>query len=538
MQKNKLIVGKIEEVKFPNKSTIVSNGKQLKSKGGILGQTVEAKISRRSKGNITKVIERSELEDESNCIHFDECGGCSYQTMSYEKELSYKKMLLKELYKEINVEDFEIVKSPTYKEYRNKMEYTFSDEYIDGPLTLGMHKRSKFYETVNTDTCNIVDDDFNKIHIFTRKYFDGRVKHYHRKTHKGKLRHLLIRRNLKGEMLVNLVTSSEEYDYSEYFEELKELDIKGKIVGIIHTINDALSDSIVPEQVKIYYGQDYLIEEILGLKFKISLYSFFQTNTKSAEVLYKEAGEMLGKIDGLRLLDLYSGTGTITQILGRSAKEAVGIEIVEEAVEAARENAKINKLDNVKFICGDVFKEVKNLDFKPDIIVLDPPREGINPRAIEDIINFDAEKYLYISCNPVTQVRDIKEFMKKGYKIEKIKMVDQFPRTYHVETVALLSHQEVEKTIYIEYEPKGNELIPYKDATYEEIKTWIKKTYGFNVTNLYIGQAKEKFGLAKRKNYNLSKKEDQVVPKCPEEKMEAIKEAFIHFKMLDGWRKK
>ena len=438
MRKNKTIIGKIEKVEFPNRSTISSNDRELKTKGGILGQVVEAKISRRSKGKITKVLEKSDLEGKSNCIHFDECGGCTYQTMSYDDEINYKKTLLKELYKEIGIEDFEIIKSPSYKEYRNKMEYTFSDEYIDGPLTLGLHKKAKFYETVNTEECNIVDQDFNTIHIFTRKYFDGKIKPYHRTKHQGKLRHLLLRRNQKGQMLVNLVTSSEGYDYTDYFEELKKLEIKGEIVGIIHTINDSLSDAVIPEKVSVYYGQDYLIEEILGLKFKISLYSFFQTNTKSAKVLYQEAINMLGETEGLQILDLYSGTGTITQILGQSAKKAIGIEIVEEAVQAARENAKENKLENVEFICGDVFKEVKNLDFKPDLIVLDPPREGINPKAIEDIINFDAKKYLYISCNPVTQVRDLKEFMERGYKIEKFEIVDQFPRTYHVETVALI----------------------------------------------------------------------------------------------------
>ncbi|WP_138160644.1 23S rRNA (uracil(1939)-C(5))-methyltransferase RlmD [Peptoniphilus catoniae] len=438
MAKNKTIEGIIQEVDFPNKSTIIYDGNEIKIKGGILGQIVEIKKVRRNKGRLLKVLEKSSLEEEHNCPHLKECGGCTYQTMTYEKELSYKKKLLEKLFSKISIDKIDLIPSPNYTAYRNKMEYTFSDEYKDGPLSLGLHKKNKFYEVVNTDECNIVDQDFNQIRDYTKKYFDGLLKPYHKIRHNGALRHLLIRRNLKGDLLVNLVTSSEKYDYSGYFDSLLELPLKGRIAGLIHTINDSPSDAIVPEKVEVYYGKDYLIEEIDDLKFKISLYSFFQTNTESAKLLYQEAKNTIGNIEGLNLLDLYSGTGTITQIIGKQAKSALGIEIVEEAVKSARENAKLNKLDKIKFICGDVFEEVKNLNYKPDIIVLDPPREGINPRAINKIIDFNVDKYLYISCNPVTLLRDLEVFKERGYKIEKLKAIDQFPRTYHVECVALL----------------------------------------------------------------------------------------------------
>ncbi|WP_455258584.1 23S rRNA (uracil(1939)-C(5))-methyltransferase RlmD, partial [Peptoniphilus asaccharolyticus] len=226
--------------------------------------------------------------------------------------------------------------------------------------------------------------------------------------------------------------------YVPYFEELLKLELDGNIVGIIHTKNDALSDAIVPEVVEVYYGRDYLNEEVLGLKFKVSLYSFFQTNTKSAEVLYSMAKEMLGNIDDQILLDLYCGTGTITQIMGQGAKEALGIEIVEEAVEAARENVKLNGLENIKFIADDVMNAVKGLEYVPDVIVLDPPREGINPKAIDDIIDFSPKKFLYISCNPVTHARDLKRFVERGYEIVAMKALDQFPKTSHVEAIALI----------------------------------------------------------------------------------------------------
>ncbi|MDY2987544.1 MAG: 23S rRNA (uracil(1939)-C(5))-methyltransferase RlmD [Peptoniphilus sp.] len=435
----KILTGTIIESKFPNKSTVVGENFELKIKGGIKGQVVEIKKAGHRKGKLINVLKSAPIETENNCEHLEVCGGCTYQKFSYENEIEYKRELLNKLYRDEGFDfDIEMVPSPVHKDYRNKMEYTFSDEYKDGPLALGLHMKNRFYEVVNTTDCNIVSQDFNTIRAFTRDYFDGVLKPYHKMRHVGNLRHLLIRKSTLGEILVNLVTTSEEFDYTPYFEELLKLELDGKIVGIIHTKNDALSDAIVPEVVEIYYGRDYINEEVLGLKFKVSLYSFFQTNTKSAEVLYSLAREMLGNMEDKVLLDLYCGTGTITQIMGQGTKEALGIEIVEEAVEAARENVKLNFMTNIKFIADDVLNAVKDLEYVPDVIVLDPPREGINPKAIDKIIDFSPEKFLYISCNPVTQARDLKRFVERGYKIVQIKALDQFPRTSHVEALALL----------------------------------------------------------------------------------------------------
>ncbi|CDZ75688.1 putative RNA methyltransferase TTE1797 [Peptoniphilus sp. ING2-D1G] len=440
MRKDRIIEGTISEVAFPNKSYVEEGDDKIALKGGILGQRVELKKTGRKKGKILGILEKSPLEDGEFCPHLQECGGCTYQSMTYESESKYKKMLMEKLFsEELGIEKIEYIPSPFYQAYRNKMEYTFSDEYKDGPLSLGMHKRNRFYEVVNTKYCNIVHEDFNIIMDFTRRYFDGKLKPYHKIRHTGNLRHLMLRRNLEGEVLVNLVTTWEEADYKEYFSKLQHLPIEGKIVGIIHTLNDSPSDAIVPEKTEIIYGRDYLTEKISGLEFKISLYSFFQTNTHSAKRLYQLAQDMIEDIAELNLLDLYSGTGTITQIVGQRAKSALGIEIVEEAVNAARENAKINEISNVEFICGDVFEETKNLEYKPDIVIIDPPREGINPRAIDKIIEFAVEKYLYISCNPITLVRDLKIFREKGYEIKELKILDQFPRTYHVEAITLMS---------------------------------------------------------------------------------------------------
>ena len=228
-------------------------------------------------------------------------------------------------------------------------------------------------------------------------------------------------------------------DTDSFVRELLGLDsLEGKITGILHTINDGLSDTVKADELHLLYGRDYITEEILGLKFKISPFSFFQTNTFGAEKLYSIAREFAGDINDKVVFDLYSGTGTIAQIMAGVAKRVVAIEIVEEAVEKARENAQLNGLNNIDFIVGDVLKVVDNLKEKPDVVVIDPPRDGIHPKAINKIIDFNPATFVYVSCNPVTLVRDLKVFMERGYKVEKLKLMDMFPRTPHVESVVLI----------------------------------------------------------------------------------------------------
>ena len=532
------IVVKIDKSRFPNLSRGSFEDREYHFKGGIVGQRVEIKVrgKKSKKAKLLNIIERSDIEIESQCPHSEKCGGCSYQTLSYEEELKYKKELIENLFKENAIErEMKIIPSPVHKNYRNKMEYTFGDEYKGGPLSLGLHVKNRFHEIINTTDCKIVDEDFNTIRAEVRTYFEelGEVQ-YNRKRHEGFLRHLLIRKATKtGEIMILLSTSSQsQLDEEAFIKFLRNLDLKGQIVSIYHVINDALSDAIVPEEMKLIYGKDHIEEEVLGLRFKISPFSFFQTNTKSAEVLYKMAREKIDAKDKL-VFDLYSGTGTITQVLAESAKKVIGVEIVEEAVEAARENAKLNGIDNVEFIASDVLKVLDDLDKNPDLIVLDPPREGINPKAIDKIIDFDPEKFLYISCNPVTLVRDLQVFKERGYEIEELEIVDQFPKTSHVETVALLYKLNTEHHLDIEIgEDELSEIDFSKDATYGEIKKYVLDKYGLKVSSLYIAQIKRKHGLIERENYNFSKKENQRVPNCPEEKEKAIEDALEHFGMI------
>jgi 23S rRNA (uracil-5-)-methyltransferase RumA len=322
------------------------------------------------------------------------------------------------------------------------MEFSFGDEFKDGPLALGMHKKGGFYDIVTVSGCKIVDEDYTKILNCVLTYCSEQgFSFYHKMSHEGYLRHLVVRRSVStGEILVNMVTSSQQvHDFAPLVDNIKNLDLNGELAGFLHTVNDSLSDVVQSDETKVLYGKDYFYEHILGLKFKISPFSFFQTNSKGAEVLYETARGYIGETNDKVIFDLYSGTGTIAQMLAPVAKKVIGVEIVEEAVAAAKVNAKLNGLDNCEFIAGDVLKVIDDVKAKPDFIVLDPPRDGIHPKAIQKIINFGVDSMVYISCKPTSLVRDLEVLQAAGYRVEKACAVDMFPNTVHVETVVLLS---------------------------------------------------------------------------------------------------
>ena len=550
--------GTVERVDFPNKGIAVTDdGDRVIVKNTIPGQKVEFVVNKvkhqRAEGRLMEVIEKSPLETEEPCPHFGMCGGCTYQTVPYEKQLDMKLTQVKKLIsdaigteKEAGYEFIGIHGSPKKSEYRNKMEFSFGDEYKDGPLALGMHKRGSFYDLVTVSDCQIVDEDFRTILKATLDYFSkNNIPYFHRATHKGYLRHLLVRKATKtGEIIVDLVTSTQTEGFNEeellagFRYELLTRHYDGRFKGVLHTKNDSVADVVKNEGIEVLYGDSYFYEELLGLKFKITPFSFFQTNSLGAEVLYETAREFIlgddkDSLNGKTVYDLYSGTGTIAQLMAPVCKEVVGVEIVEEAVCAAKENAALNGLDNCKFIAGDVLKVLDEIEEKPDYIILDPPRDGIHPKAIGKIIEYGVENMVYISCKPTSLARDLQIFMDRGYRVEKICCVDMFPNTYHVETVVLLSQQKPDDTIEIdldldELDATSAEL----KATYQEIKDYVLKEFGLKVSNLYISQVKRKCGIEVGENYNLPKSENARVPQCPKEKEDAIKAALKYFAMI------
>lgn len=462
--------GTVERVDFPNKGIAVTDdGDRVIVKNTIPGQKVEFVVNKvkhqRAEGRLMEVIEKSPLETEEPCPHFGMCGGCTYQTVPYEKQLDMKLTQVKKLIsdaigseKEAGYEFIGIHGSPKKSEYRNKMEFSFGDEYKDGPLALGMHKRGSFYDLVTVSECQIVDEDFRTILKATLDYFSkNNIPYFHRATHKGYLRHLLVRKATKtGEIIVDLVTTTQTEGFDEdellagFRYALLTRHYDGRFKGVLHTKNDSVADVVKNEGTEVLYGDSYFYEELLGLKFKITPFSFFQTNSLGAEVLYETAREfILGddkhSLNGKTVYDLYSGTGTIAQLMAPVCKEVVGVEIVEEAVCAAKENAARNGLDNCKFIAGDVLKVLDEIEEKPDYIILDPPRDGIHPKAIGKIIEYGVENMVYISCKPTSLARDLQIFMDRGYRVEKICCVDMFPNTYHVECVIMMQYCGKEK---------------------------------------------------------------------------------------------
>lgn len=448
MRRNEEIIIDIDDMDFHGLGVAHTDTKDIRVKGVFLGQKVKAKI-KRIKGNnvdaeLVEVIEKSPFEHNNVCEHFGECGGCTYQNIYYNEQLKVKENIVKKLIDKAGIKDYEflgIEGSPREYAYRNKMEYTFGKDKEENQV-LGLHKKGRFYEIVMTDRCRIVDDDFVKA---LKVVFNYAVKHqlsfYNVRTHEGYLRHLVVRKASKvGELLINIVTTTQmQHDFSEIIEILKNTDFEGNLVGILHTINDSLSDAVLCERLNILSGRDYLIEEILGLKFKISAFSFFQTNSYGAERLYATAREFAGNLSDKVVFDLYCGTGTIGIIMAPIAKKVIGIEIVNEAVEAAKENAELNGLTNCTFIVGDVAQKLKEVNERPDVIILDPPRSGVNPKALMDVIKLNSDKIVYVSCNPESLARDLKMLCERQYKVEKVKCIDMFPNTYHVETVCLLT---------------------------------------------------------------------------------------------------
>ncbi len=494
MKKGEIYTGEVKKVRFPNKGTVAVRGEDDTAavKNVLPGQRVRFVVNRirhgAVEGRLLEVTEKAPNElAEPACPHAGACGGCSYQTLPYEEQLRLKSAQVLDLLREVVPDAEELFEgirpSPRQSGYRNKMEFTFGDAEKGGPLTLGMHRRGSRYDIVSVTDCQIVDADFRAIRAATEEYFRAAgTPYYQRMRHEGYLRHLLVRKAARtGEILVDLVTTTQDACRSGATEETEEaaagaptadeaallagwrdclqaLALSGALVGILHTRNDSLGDVVLDEGTEILSGQDFFREEILGLTFRITPFSFFQTNSLGAEVLYETAREFImepsesaaqprrenaaqrSEKDAARVVyDLYSGTGTIAQMLAPAADRVIGVEIVPEAVEAARENAAANGLANCEFLAGDVLRVLGDLTERPDFIVLDPPRDGVHPKALQKILAYGAERILYISCKPTSLARDLVPLLKSGYRVERLCCVALFPGTVHTETVALLT---------------------------------------------------------------------------------------------------
>ncbi len=481
MKKGTIFEGTVARVKYPNKGIVRTEEGLVTIKNVLPGQKVRGSITKsgkdRMEGRLLEVLERSPLETGKVCERFGICGGCTYLSLGYESQKAIKEEQVKSALDQALAGQgteylFEgVQESPCHYEYRNKMEFTFGNEYKDGPLTLGMHKRGSFFDVVPVEDCLIVDGDYRLILRTVREYFAEKgTSFFHRMTHQGWLRHLLVRKSkAENAILVALVTTTQIPDDQELIqgftkrllaltqkEDGKEC-LEGNFAGILHVLNDSPADVVKCDRMEVLYGSDGFGEKLLGLDFQVSTFSFFQTNSAGAEVIYRtvqryveEAGYSARalddgdreRIDKPVVFDLYSGTGTITQLMAPVAKKVIGVEIVEEAVEAARKSAAANRLENCEFIAGDILKVLPEIAEKPDFIILDPPREGIHPKALPKILDYGVEHLVYVSCKLSSLVNDLASFRARGYEVERATAVDQFPWTANVETICLISKKK------------------------------------------------------------------------------------------------
>lgn len=551
MKKGSIYTGYVESVDFPNKGNVIvkteEDGQTIEEKAvvknSIPGQTVKFMVNKKKhgkcEGRLLEVVCQADTETNERCEHFGKCGGCVYQTVRYEEQLKMKENAVKKLLAPVINTEYEwegIIGSPVSSEYRNKMEFSFGDEVKDGPIALGLHKRNSMYDIVTVTGCKIVDNDYRKILKCVYDYaLEKNLTYYHKMKHEGYLRHLLVRKAVKtGQILVDIVTTTiNDIPMDELADRLKALSLDGEITGFLHTYNDSVADAVINQKTEIVFGRDYIEEELLGLKFKITTFSFFQTNSLGAEVLYSKARDYVGTTKDKVIFDLYSGTGTIAQMLAPVAKKVIGVEIIPEAVEAARINAGINGLDNCEFIADDVLNALDNIKDKPDFIVLDPPRDGINPKALKKIIDYGVESMVYISCKPTSLARDLVMLQESGYEVKKGCCVDMFPNTGHVEIVILLSRKAPDAEIRVRLDMSELDITSAESkATYKEIQEYVKNKYGLHVTNLYIAQVKREFGIIERENYNTGEGKAKV-PQVTAEKREAIIDALRYFQMIE-----
>jgi 23S rRNA (uracil1939-C5)-methyltransferase len=432
--------------------------------GAYPGDKVKAELKKIKKSyaeaKAIEIISPSSFRTEPQCIYFGTCGGCRQQSLEYSVQVKYKHEQVEEIFRKLGgFNDFiieNIIPSDKIFFYRNKMEFSFSDKKwltieeinsgkeIDRSFALGLHIPNVFDKVLDIEECFLQSELSNKILNLTRRYFKEKdISIYSTKTHSGYLRNLVIKTSHHSEdLMVNIVTSEENdnlmREYTDFV--LKHVP---QITTLINNINLKKAAIATGDYENIYYGSGFIFDKIGKYNFRVSANSFFQTNTLQAEKLYQTALDFAELTGNETVYDLYSGAGTISIFISGKAKEVYAFETVESAIKDAEENKIINKIDNVHFIEADLYKsflpfvEEKNLP-KPKVVILDPPRSGMHQNTVEDVIKLNPEKIVYVSCNPTTQVRDIKLFSQANYKLVKIRPVDMFPHTYHIENVALL----------------------------------------------------------------------------------------------------
>ena len=553
MQKNDTAVIEITDIGVGGEGIGKLDGYTLFVKDAVIGDRVEVKVIKAKKnygyGRLMRVIDPSPHRVEPRCRFARQCGGCQIQEMSYERQLEFKQ---KKVYDDlVRIGDFDpeligrvmepVVGMDDPFGYRNKAQFPFGTDREGNPVT-GFYAGRTHDIIANTDCALGVPVNRNILEIilaFMKKY---QIPSYNEKTGDGLIRHALIRYGfVTKEIMVCLVINGSAIPHAD--ELIRQLQAIPGMTGVSVSENTRRDNVIMGETYRVLWGKGYITDYIGKIRYQISPLSFYQVNPVQTEKLYSLALEYADLKGGETVWDLYCGIGTISLFLAQKAGKVYGVEIVPQAIEDARRNAELNGIRNAEFFVGKAeevlpaFYEQKraegSAETHADVIVVDPPRKGCDGKLLDTIVKMAPEKVVYVSCDPATLARDLKILCANGYELVKVRPVDQFPMSVHVETVCLLSKLHSDQ--HIEVEVKMDELdltAAESKATYEEIKKYVLEHTGLKVSNLYIAQVKQKCGIIERVNYNLPKSENSRQPKCPPEKEKAIKEALEYFRMI------
>lgn len=488
-------------------------------------------------GIIEEILEPSPDRVDDHCPVYKKCGGCAFRHISYEAELRHKAEFVQSNLRRLGGLDpvmLPITPSPLVQGYRNKAQYPIRE--YDGKIEAGFFaKRS--HRVISCVSCDLQPAFFEQILEYTKQFLEEyHISAYDEQTGKGKVRHLYIRYGeVSGEVMVCLVVNSERLPHAaEYVEGL--LKVCPQVVSVVLNINREQNNVILGQKCITLYGKDTIEDTLCDVRFELSPLSFYQVNRQAAEKLYRLAADMAQFEGNELLIDLYCGAGTIGLSMASKVRELIGVEIVPDAVENAKENAKRCGVENARFICADAKEAAAQLaaeNLHPDVIVVDPPRKGCDLEVLQAIAAMAPKRLVMISCNSASLARDCKELEALGYHLEKSAPVDLFPRTTHVETVCLLSKLNVKEHIEVELDMDELDLTTAESkATYEEIREYVLEHTGLKVSHLYIAQVKQKYGIIERENYNKPKSENSRQPKCPPEKEAAITDALKFFGMV------
>ena len=506
----------------------------------VAGERVKVRVTLVRKtwaaGKITEILEKSPHRVNRACPVAKLCGGCTFWHMDYEEECRLKAERVKNCLNRIggeNLEEVPILAAPTCEGYRNKAQYPVAWE--KGRAYAGFFKEGT-HEVVQMDRCRILPQETDLVKEIVMDYVDkNKVSVYDEATHRGLLRHIYVRRGaVSGQILVCLVVNGDGLPkLPALIEALKA--VPG-FTTLVLSVNTRKGNAVLGDKFVTLYGPGYIEDTLCGLNFRLSARSFYQVNHAQAQRLYETAIAMAGITKNDLVLDLYCGVGTITLAMASAAGKVMGVEVVPQAIEDARDNARRNGIENAEFFCADAGAaalELEQKGIRPDIITVDPPRKGLNSDAIEAIDRMNPKRLVYISCDPATLARDTALLKERGFRLEKAIAADLFPRCSHVETVVLLSQQKPDDVIEVDLDLDELDITSAESkATYQEIKDYVLKEFGLKVSTLYISQIKRKCGIEVGEHYNFSQKENQRVPQCPKEKEDAIRAALEHFAMI------